>query len=401
MAEKPSERRRDRLRDDVGPAPDPELATCHSILDLRELARRRLPSAIFHYLDGAAETESSARHNTEAFDRERLVPRYLVDVSAASTATEILGQRIGWPVFCSPTGASRLYAAEGELAVARAAARAETFYSLSVAGTHSLEDVAQASTGPKIFQLLLFKDRGLTYELLDRCRASGYQALCLTVDAAVRGKRERELRSGMGVPTQLSLASLAKLLMRPRWLLGQATHGPLTMTNIARPGQRGLTATSRYLGEQLDTSVSWADVEAVIERWKGPFALKGILSVEDAKQAAAIGASALIVSNHGGRQLDGAAAPFEVLPEIAAAVGDRLEVILDGGIRRGSQVLKALARGARACGIGRPYLFGLGAGGEAGVTRAFDILRDEFGRAMQLCGCTDARHIPSTLVRRF
>jgi L-lactate dehydrogenase (cytochrome) len=391
----------DRPREDLGRASDPELVNCHSILDLRELARRRLPGPIFHYLDGAAETESSARHNTDAFDRERLVPRYLIDVSAASTATEILGQRIGWPVFCSPTGASRLYSAEGELAVARAAARADTFYSLSVAGTHSLEDVARASTGPKIFQLLLFKDRGLTYELLDRCRTSGYHALCLTVDAAVRGKRERELRTGMGIPTQLSLASVANLFLRPRWLLGQAAHGPLTMANIAGPGQRGLSACSRYLGEQLDTSVSWADVEVVIQRWKGPFALKGILSVEDAKQAAGIGASAVIISNHGGRQLDGAAAPFEVLPEIAAAVGDRLEVILDGGIRRGSQVLKALARGAKACGIGRPYLFGLGAGGEAGVTRAFDILRDEFARAMQLCGCTDARHIPPTLVRRF
>jgi L-lactate dehydrogenase (cytochrome) len=401
MASNLRELPRERLRDPVAATPDAKLSACHSILDLRNLARRRLPSAIFHYLDGGAETESSVRNNTEAFDRERLIPRCLTDVSAINTATEVLGHRIGWPVFCSPTGASRLYYAQGELAVARAAAQADTFYSLSVAGTYPLEEVARASPGPKIFQLLLFKDRGLTRELLDRCRASGYQALCLTVDAAVRGKRERELRSGMGIPSRLSVAGVASLLWHPRWLVAQAAHGSLTMANIARPGSRGLNASARQLCEQLDTSVSWADVEVVIERWKGPFVLKGILSVEDAKQAAAIGASAVIVSNHGGRQLDGAAAPFEVLPEIAAAVGDRLEVLLDGGIRRGSHVLKALARGAKACGIGRPYLFGLAAGGEAGVTRAFDILRDELRRAMQLCGCNDVRHIPSALVRRF
>jgi L-lactate dehydrogenase (cytochrome) len=375
------------------------LDACHSIMDLRELARRRLPSPIFHYLDGAAETESTARRNGEAFERTPLIPRYLVDVSDVNMTTHILGQRLGWPVFCSPTGASRLYHAQGELAVARAAARSDTLYALSVAATHSMEAVARASAGPKLFQLLLFKDRGLTHDLMDRARASGYQALCLTIDAAVRGKRERELRNGMGVPPQLSLVSLARFALCPGWWLGQVAKGSLTMANLAPPGMRGLAASSQYLGQQLDTSVSWEDVQTLIERWQGPFALKGILSVEDARRAADIGVTAVIVSNHGGRQLDGAAAPFEVLPEIVAAVGDRVEVILDGGIRRGTHVLKALARGAKACAIGRPYLFGLGAGGEAGVTRALEILRDELLRAMQLCGCTDVRHIDSSVLK--
>lgn len=378
------------------------LDACNSILDLRELARRRLPGPIFHYLDGGSETEVTARRNIEAFDRDSLIPRCLVNVSAVNTATEILGQRIDWPVLCAPTGASRLYHPEGEIAVARAAARVNTLYSVSVAATHTLEDVARNNTGPKLFQLLLFKDRGLTYDLLDRCRASGYRALCLTVDAAVRGKRERELRSGMGVPPKLSLASMLRFALSPRWSLGQLAHDRhLTMKNLAPAGTRGLGPSSQYLHSQLDTSVTWTDVAALIRRWQGPFALKGILSVDDAKRAADVGATAVIVSNHGGRQLDGAATPFEVLPDIAAAVGDRVEIILDGGVRRGTHIVKALARGAKACSIGRPYLFGLGAGGEAGVARALEILRDELLRALQFCGCNDVRHIDPWMVRRL
>ena len=267
-----------------------------------------------------------------------------------------------------------------------------TFYSLSVAATHTLEAVARASAGPKIFQLLLFKDRGLTYDLIERCRASEYAALCLTVDAAVRGKRERELRHGMGMPPRPSLAGMLYFAARPRWLLDQALHGPLTLQNIA-PQMRGISAGSRYLGQQLDTAVTWDDAQRVVERWKGPCAIKGILSVEDARRAADIGFTCVVISNHGGRQLDGAVAPYDMLPAIAEAVGDRIEIILDGGVRRGIHVLKALARGARACMIGRPYLFGLSAGGEAGVMRALDILRDELVRGMQLCGCTDVRRI--------
>jgi L-lactate dehydrogenase (cytochrome) len=376
---------------------DRALEACHSIMDIRSLAQRRLPAPVFHYLDGAAETESTARHNTEAFDSTRLIPRALVNVSQVNTTIEVLGRSIAWPVLCAPTGASRLYHADGELSVARAAARAGTYYSLSVAATHSLEEVARASTGPKIFQFLLFKDRGLTHDLIERCREAGYAALCLTVDATVRGKRERELRHGMGMPPRPSLASVLHFAARPRWLLRQALRGPLSLQNVA-PQMRGMRAGTRYLGQQLDTAITWEDAQRLVERWGGPFAIKGILAAEDARRAADVGFSCVVISNHGGRQLDSAAAPYDVLPGIADAVGDRLEIILDGGIRRGVHVLKALARGARACMVGRPYLFGLAAGGEAGVTRALDILGDELVRAMQLCGCADVRRIDQRIL---
>jgi L-lactate dehydrogenase (cytochrome) len=220
------------------------------------------------------------------------------------------------------------------------------------------------------------------------------------VDATVRGKRERELRHGMGAAPKVSLASL-NFALSPRWLLRQARKGPWTMPNLARRGGEGLLACSRYLTEQLDPAVSWADVENIARLWNGPFALKGIMSVDDARQAVEVGATALMVSNHGGRQLDGAAAPIDVLPEIVAVVGDKIEVILDGGIRRGVHVLKALARGAKACSVGRPYLFGLSAGGEAGAKKALNILRTELVLAMQLSGCSDVRKIDPNILRRF
>jgi L-lactate dehydrogenase (cytochrome) len=374
------------------------LEDCHSILDLRALARRRLPGPVFNYLDGGAETEFTLRRNTAAFDDRQLIPRYLVDVSSVSTATRILGRNIDWPVFCAPTGASCVYHPEGELAVARAAAKAGTYYSLSVAGTHSIEAVAASSTGPLMLQALLFKDRGLTRELLDKCKAARYQALCLTVDAAIRGKRERELRSG--IPARPTLATRARILLHPRWWVGQMRNGPLRMPNLAaRSGQSGFLASAQYLERQLDVSATWEDVRKLVQLWNGPFLLKGIMSVEDALKAVAVGATAILVSNHGGRQVDGVPAPIEVLPQIAAAVGDRIEVLLDGGIRRGTHLLKALALGAKACAIGRPYLYGLSAGGEAGVKKALDLLRAELIAAMRFCGCTDVRRIGESVVR--
>ena len=357
---------------------------------------------MFDWLDGAAETETTAQRNIAAFDEEKLIPRCLVDVTAVSSATRVLGQQLEWPVFCAPTGASRFFHPEGEIAVARAVAKAGTFYGLSVMSSFSLEEVATASDGPKLFQLYIFKDRDVTRELIERCRRSGYKALCLTVDTAVPGKRERDLRAGLGIPLTLSMSLLASFSMHPAWLLRQARKGPLSMPNVAdRAAGTGLIAHSKYFGEQLDQSVTWRDVREMIDLWGGPFALKGVMSADDARRAADVGASAVIVSNHGGRQLDGAAAPIEVLPEIAQAVGDRIEVILDGGIRRGVHVLKALARGAKACSIGRPYLFGLGAGGEEGVTKALNILRTELIRSMKLCGCTDVTSIDADIVRRF
>ena len=379
-----------------------KLSECHNIMDLRALAGRRLPSPIFHYLDGAADDEVTARDNTAAFEREKLIPRYLIDVAKVSTITRILGQEVAWPVFCSPTGSSRFYHPEGELAVARAAAKAGTFYSLSTMSSHSLEDVAAASSGPKMFQLYVFKDRGVTREMIDRCKQAGFQALCLTIDVPVRGKRERELRSGMGVPMKLSARSVASFALRPRWVAGWLNKGPLSLPNFAaRAGSDRLVPQTRFVAEQLDPSVAWDDVGEMIERWGGPFAIKGILSAPDAKRAQTVGATAVIVSNHGGRQLDGVPATIEALPDIVDAVADKLEVILDGGVRRGTHVLKALALGAKACTVGRPYLYGLAAGGEAGVAKALNILRTELVRAMQLTGCTSIRTIDRALVRRF
>jgi len=377
-----------------------QLKNCLNVEDLRELARRRLPRPLFDYLDGGAETEITARRNTLAFDEVPLFPECLVDVSSVKTATHILGQELRWPVMCSPTGASRFYHPDGELAVARAAAATGTLYGLSVMSTHTLEDVASATDGPKVFQLLIFKDRDLTLELLARARTAGYPALCLTVDAAVRGKRERELRTGLGIPIRLSLQGIAGFALRPHWFLGQMRSGSLQLANLARRATGGLAAQSRYAGEQLDPAATWRDARELIERWRGPFAIKGILSPDDARRAVDVGATAVIVSNHGGRQLDGAAAALEALPEIVHTVGDRVEVILDGGVRRGVHMLKALALGAKACSIGRPYLFGLAAGGAAGVRRALDILQAELVLAMQLCGCPDLAAIQPTLIRR-
>ena len=378
------------------------LGECHNISDLRALARRRLPRPIFHYVEGAAEDEITARRNTSAFDDIQLIPRCLQDVSFVKTSTRLLGQDIQWPIFCGPTGASRFCHPDGELAVARACASTGTLYCLSTMSTFDLEDVSAAIAGPKMFQLYIFKDRSATRDLIERCKQSGYKALCLTVDTPVVGKRERDLRTGWGVPIKLSMRSVASFARHPVWLAGQASKGRLSMPTVAAlSGTRSLIAQTRYVGKQLDPAVTWKDVREIIELWRGPFAIKGIMSVDDAHRALEVGASAIIVSNHGGRQLDGAATPIDVLPEIARVVGHQLEVILDGGIRRGAHALKALALGARACSIGRPYLYGLSAGGQAGVTKALDILKSELVRAMQLSGCTDVRNIDPQLVRRF
>lgn len=376
------------------------LLDCLNILDMRQLAERRLPAPLFHYLDGAAETELTARRNTSAFDDICLVPHCLVDVTSVRTSRMLLGQEVAWPVMCSPSGASRLYHPDGECAVARAASATGTLYSLSVMATHSLETIATVS-GPKIFQILLFRDRDLTWELVSRAANAGYQALCLTVDAAVRGKRERELRTGLGLPLRPSARTLASIARRPTWFLGQMHKGPLELAHLCdRTGSRSFTVHSRYAAAQLDTGATWADVRHLKERWSGALAIKGIMSADDARRAVDVGATAIVVSNHGGRQLDGAAAPIDVLPEIARAVGGRAEVILDGGIRRGSHVLKALACGATACAVGRAPLYGLAAGGEAGVRRMLELLRAELVLAMQLCGCTDVTDVDPQLIRR-
>jgi L-lactate dehydrogenase (cytochrome) len=385
----------------VWPTPR-RLADCHNLADLRALAKRRLPSPIFHYLEGGAEDETTLDRNLRAFDEIGLVPNALVDVASVDTATRVLEQDLGWPVFCSPTGASRFCHADGELAVARACAAMDTLYGVSTMATYGLEAIAAAASGPKLFQLYIFKDRGITRALIARARAAGYGALCLTVDVPVTGKRERDLRTGWGIPIRLSPASIASFALHPAWLARQARRGRLSMPTVAAAsGSDDLRAQTRFIGAQLDPSVTWADAAEIVKLWKGPVAIKGIMSVADARRAADIGASAVIVSNHGGRQLDGAVGALDALPDIAAAVRDRVDVILDGGIRRGSHVLKALALGATACSVGRPYLYGLSAGGEEGVRKALALLRGEFVRAMQLSGCARLDDIGPHLVRQL
>ena len=358
---------------------------------------------MFHYMEGAADDEFTRRRNTEAFDNWALIPRYLVDVEHVDLSTIVLGQRLEWPVVLAPTGMSRLFHHTGEQAAARAAERAGTLYGVSTLSSFSIEEVAAASDGPKMFQIYALRDAALNDELMDRCREAGYVALCLTIDVPVPGNRERDIRTGLTIPPRLTLRSLFDIARRPAWVFHHLTSPPLLLSNVAHRIEEGSATTStlvKYIHRQFDPSVTWDDAVRMVQRWGGPFAVKGILSSRDARRAADIGATAVIVSNHGGRQLDGSPATVDVLADVVEAVGDRVEVILDGGIRRGSHVVKALALGARACMIGRPYLYGLGAGGAAGVDRALAILRTEVERTFRLVGCTSVADLNPDFVRR-
>ena len=378
------------------------LAACRNIADLRELAERRVPAPMFHYIDGAAGDEWTLRRSTAAFDRWMLLPRTLVDVSTIDTGVTVLGQRISLPFFCAPTGMSRLFHYQGELAVARAARAAGTMYSLSTMGSTSIEDVARVSDGPLMYQVYVLKDRELCREFIARCKAAGYKALCLTVDVPVPGNRERDLRTGMTIPPTIGLRSAFNVARRPRWLYRYFTSPSLVLANVVHrvaDGSRNVSTLASYIHKQFDRTVTWDDAAWMAREWDGPFLVKGILTAEDARRAVDAGATAVAVSNHGGRQLDATPAPIDILPEVVDAVGDRAEVILDGGVRRGVHILKALALGAKACMIGRAYLYGLGAGGEPGVRRALDILRTEVERDMALLGVRNVGEISSAHIR--
>ena len=375
-----------------------KLSSCYNIDDFRKMARKRLPAPLFHYIDGGSDDEHTLRQNTTSFDACNLKPRALVDVSTINMQTTILGQKLDWPVFLSPTGMSRLFHHDGERAVASAAYKSGTLYTLSTLSSTSLEDVAVHTDGPKMFQIYIHRDRSLTLEFVERSRAAGYKALCLTVDMPVAGNRERDLRMGMTMPPKLSLKGLFSFACHPRWTLNYLSHKKFGLENVKHRISKGSTNASSiidYINEQFDTSVTWDDAEKVIAAWSGPFAIKGIMSAKDAVRAINIGATAIIISNHGGRQLDSAPAPFDCLQEIVEAVDGKAEVILDGGIRRGTHVIKALAMGANACSIGRPYLYGLAAGGEDGVLRVLSLLRQEIERNMALIGCTDISELYS------
>ncbi len=365
-------------------------------MDFRAIAKRRLPAPVFHYLDGGADDEVTLARNTQAFDDYELLPSQLTDVSTIDLQTTLFGETVDWPVMISPTGASKLFHGDGEPAVARAAAKYGMLYSLSTLGTTSIEDAASATDGPKLYQLYIFKDRGLTEEWIARSKASGYTALALTVDVAVAGNRERDFVHGFGAPPRSRIKQVLGFARHPGWLARVILRKDLDMLNIttsdaaARAVAAGIR---RFIDDELERSLTWKDVEWLAERWGGPLAIKGVQTVDDCRKAADSGASAVMISNHGGRQLESAPAPVDCIASVADALHDRLEIICDGGIRRGNHVVKALALGANACSIGRGYVYALAAGGQPGVERALGLLRAEVERTMALIGCNSVNKL--------
>ncbi|MDJ0760721.1 MAG: alpha-hydroxy acid oxidase [Woeseiaceae bacterium] len=373
-------------------------------MDLRIIARRRLPAPVFHYLDGGADDEVTLRRNTAAFDDYELLPTQLSDASDIDLSTTLFGQPIDWPVMLSPTGASKLFHGDGEVGVARIAEKFGTIYSLSTLGTTTIEDVAAASEGPKLFQLYMFKDRGLSEELIRRSKEAGYVALCLTVDTPVAGNRERDFVYGFSATPRSRLRQVASFLRHPLWLKRALIDKDLEMVNLTRSETLSASLPSdirTYIDAELDRSLTWRDVEWIAERWQGPLVIKGVQIVDDCRKAADAGATAVMLSNHGGRQLESAPAPVDCVSAVADALHDRLEIICDGGIRRGNHVVKAIAAGAKACSIGRGYLFGLAAGGGRGVEHALTLLKAETERTMALCGCNSLAKLSRSYVRNL
>ena len=370
--------------------------------DFRALAKSRLPRMIFDYLDGGADDEVTLGRNQSHFSKIQLMPHALRNVETIDLSTTVLGQKVDLPVLISPTGQTRMFHHSGEEAVARAAARAGTIYSLSSVSSTSIEQAAAASDGPKWFQIYVWRDRAVTREFMDHCRESGYDALCLTVDLPVHGNRERDLRNGLAFPAKLTPKTLIDVLSHPRWLYHYLTKPKIEIANVAGSplAEDAAGGLLEYVAKQFDPTVNWDDAAWMIDEWGGPFIIKGIVNAEDARRAVEIGASAIVVSNHGGRQLDYMPPTIEVLPEIVQAVAGRAEILLDGGVRRGTDVIKALALGATAVMIGRPYLYALAAGGEAGVDRMFDLLRAEISRDMALLGCTKISDLTADYIRR-
>jgi L-lactate dehydrogenase (cytochrome) len=367
-----------------------KLARAGNIWELRELARRRLPSPLFDFLEGGAEDESTLRRNVEAFDRWDIVPRFLTDVAAIDPSTTVLGQKISWPVILSPTGMSRFFHTEGELAIARGAAAADSIYTISTMSSYSMEEIAAATPTPKWFQVYCFRDRELTLEFFARAKACGYSALVVTVDVPVSANRERDRRSGMTIPPKLTLKTMSKFVPHPAWVWDYMTGAPVVVANVIHRVTAGtnknVSSLAHYINSQFDPSITWKDIAWMAEKWDGPLLVKGLLHPEDCRLAAEAGAKGVIVSNHGGRQLDAASSAIDALPRIVDALAGKAEVILDGGVRRGTHVLKALALGATACTVGRAYLYGLAAAGEPGVMRALDLLKAEIVRDMALMG---------------
>jgi L-lactate dehydrogenase (cytochrome) len=373
------------------------LARCYSVEDVARQARRRLPLGSRAYLDGGGEGEYTLRRNRAAFDDLEFLPRQPGDVSSVDTSTTVLGERVPLPFALSPVGGPRMFHHEGELAVARAARRAGIPYGISTLATTSVEDVAAQTDTPLWFQLYIWGDRAQSKDALARAKAAGYRALLVSIDTTVRSKREREKRAGLELPDpDLPVTTLVEGALHPGWAWHFLTSPTISFPNIGPPDQRSL----REMPAMFDGTVSWADLDWIRELWDGPILAKGVLRPEEAIEAAERGLDGVVVSNHGGRQLDHVPATIDVLPRIVDAAGDRLEVLIDSGFRRGSDIAAALALGARAVLIGRAHLYGLAAAGEAGVRHCIDILAQELRMTMQLCGARTVADLNPGLIRR-
>jgi L-lactate dehydrogenase (cytochrome) len=366
------------------------LNDCHNFHDFRTLARKRLPGPIFNYIDGGADDEVTLRRNSESFERCDLIPSVLRGVSSLDTSVTVMGQKLAVPFYCSPTALQRLFHHQGERAVAAAAARYGTMFGVSSLGTISLEELRKAHSGPQVYQFYFHKDRGLNRAMMERAKGAGVNVMMLTVDSITGGNRERDLRTGFSIPFRLNLAGITQFAIKPQWALNYLTHEKFSLPQLDSHVDMGggVMSISRYFTEMLDPAMTWNDVAEMVKLWSGQFCLKGVMSVADAKRAVEIGCTGIILSNHGGRQLDGSRAAFDQLAEIVDAVGDKIDVIMDGGIQRGTHVLKALSLGAKAVGVGRYYLYPLAAAGQPGVERALGQLKTEVERGMKLMGVT-------------
>ena len=364
------------------------LADCHNFHDFRRLAERRLPGPIFNYIDGGADDEVTLRRNTKSFESVDLVPNVLRGVKDIDLSVTVMGQKLDLPVYLSPTALQRLFHHQGERATAAAAEAFGTMFGVSSLGTVSMEELAKKHRTPQCYQFYFHKDRGLNRAMMQKAKESGIKVMMLTVDSITGGNRERDLRTGFSIPFRLTLAGLMQFAIKPMWGLNYVTHEKFSLPQLdAHIDMKGDSLTiGRYFTEMLDPSMNWDDVAQMVAEWGGQFCLKGVMSVEDARRAADIGCTGIVLSNHGGRQLDGSRSGFDQLDEIVQAVGDRLDVMIDGGIQRGTHVLKALSLGAKAVGLGRFYLFALAAAGQPGIERALSQMKTELLRDMRLMG---------------
>lgn len=374
-----------------------------SIDDLRRIARRRLPAGVFDYIDGGAEDEVALDRNTRGFREMELVPRVLRDVGTVDTTGTVLGQPVPFPLILAPTGFTRIADPSGELAVARAADRAGLPYTLSTMGTRSAEEVSAVCDGSKWFQVYVWRDKGLLRDMILRASSAGFEVLCITVDAAMLGRRERDVRRGFTLPPKLGPGILLEGLLHPSWSLRFALSDPITFANVAGNsgvGESSAVNLAAFMNSQFDPTLSWGDVEWMRSLWDGPVLVKGVQSVADAVIARDRGLDGVVLSNHGGRQLDSAPAIIDLVQPVADAVGGELDIVCDGGVRRGGDIVKALALGATACMIGRAYLYGLAAAGEDGVDWVIEHLRTGMERDMALCGVASVADLSPELVYR-